>query len=344
VSINSSSLGESMASAWLLACAALLLVVQSSSAQVATARAQSVAVLRATDSSASVELAGLVDGALARDLSGIAGIERPTVSPVDFADIQMTVGCTDESDSCLGSIARTAQVEAILVRELSVDSGGTISLRLLYFDTRQGASTSAQLVVATSEKSRLDTELPKLVRKVFGLADPVESRHAAASQTDPPLTQSAQREPSLRSNPPPPDAHAQADRALSSSTSAADGGISALTWVTLGTGAATLAAGVIVGALSQSDFDDFKSSRVVTRQDADRANAAFDTAHTKAVVANVLMPVGGALLALGATLLVIDLSSHADHEPPTPKARLQVTPLVGGGMLTLHTSFESGAR
>src|SRR5262245_5659678 len=99
----------------------------------ATASALKVAVLRTTQGDAGAA-AEAIDGALLRDLSALAGIERPTVSPIDYAEIQLTVGCADEGRQCLSSIAQMVQVDAVVVRKLVVEPAGA-RLELVYLDT-----------------------------------------------------------------------------------------------------------------------------------------------------------------------------------------------------------------
>src|ERR1700741_2766630 len=82
------------------ACAALLLLSSQAAAQAAAEPAAGssslqVALLR-TPQGEPGAAAEAIDGALLRDLSALAGIDRPTVSPIDYAEIQLTVGCSDE--------------------------------------------------------------------------------------------------------------------------------------------------------------------------------------------------------------------------------------------------------
>ncbi len=286
--------------------------------------------LRSNGTGVSTELAEAVDAALAAQLADIAGIERPTISPVDYAEIQLTVGCQDQSRACLETIAQTAQVEAIVVRRLTVEPNAGTSLELIYFDARAGEPKTVRANARANASAELSAAMPGLLRELFELSS--KPAPASDSATAPVPTAPVAAPQPQRSQPLPPPA--------------ADGGIGALTWVVLGTGVAALGSGVVLGALGKHDFAAYKSAPVRTRADADRANAEFDAAHTKGTLANVLMPVGAVALAVGATLLVLDVSSKPDDgdRAANAHARLSVTPLFGGGVLTLSGPLESSVR
>jgi hypothetical protein len=92
-----------------------------------------------------------------------------------------------------------------------------------------------------------------------------------------------------------------------------------------------LAGGLVAGASAQSDFDAFKKTPVKSEMDATRANSKFDAVKSKALVANILIPSGAAVMALAATLFVLDLTQGERAGP-----KLGVEPLRGGALLTLH--------
>ena len=275
-----------------------------------------VAVLRATEGDAGV-VAGNIDGALLRDLAAIAGIENPTVSPIDYAEIQLTVGCSDEGRQCLSSIAQLAQVDAVVVRHLAVKPD-QLSLTLTYFDaTASDEPTHVDQSFAGSDASdSAVAAVPALVRKLFGVPEPV-----VVASPEPvalaPAPQSTLEPTRLRSQ---EDAHSAR--------------VGALTWITLAGGAAVLAGGIVLGASAQSSFDNFKGFQLKTTADVARANSKLDVAKSKALAADVMMPVGGAILALGGVLLALDLM-HEDKAP-----RVAVIPVRGGAVLSLSATTE----
>jgi hypothetical protein len=275
---------------------------------------QRVAVLRFTQGEASAQ-AEAIDGALLRDLAAIAGIENPTVSPIDYAEIQLTVGCSDEGRQCLSSIAQMVQVDAVVVRKLSV-APDRATLTLVYLDATASDDPAHAEHVIEGEASAdaLAGAVPSLVRRLFGIPEPVV---AAAPETRAPgevaSTESA--------NAPPVPVDSAERR----------GGIGVLTWVALAVGAGALGAGVVLGLGAQSSFDEFKNTAVEDADDRRRAEQRFDDAESKGRLATVLIPAGAVVLALGATLLVLDLSDDGGGE-----TELGLQPLSGGALLSLR--------
>lgn len=269
-----------------------------------------VAVLRATEGEASA-VAGNVDGALLRDLATIAGIENPTVSPIDYAEIQLTVGCSDEGRQCLSSIAQLAQVDAVVVRQLAVKPE-QLDLTLMYFDvTASDEPTRVDQSFSGSDAGeRAVAAVPALVRKLFGVPEPVvASPEPVAAPASP-----GAMEPAPASSR--DDQHSAR--------------VGALTWITLAGGAAVLAGGVVLGASAQSSFDNYKSFELKTMADVARANTKLDGAKSKALAADIMMPAGGAILALGGVLLSLDLMR--DVKAPS----VVMIPLRGGALLSVH--------
>jgi hypothetical protein len=300
---------------WFVAWAALALPAIVSAQSQGAVR---VAVLRATQGDAGTA-AEAIDGALLRDLAGIAGIENPTVSPIDYAEIQLTVGCSDEGRECLAQVAQMVQVDAVVVRKLAVEAGRS-TLTLVYLDATapDAPATAEQVAEGDQAAQQLTHAVPSLVRKLFGIPEPVTA--AAAPSSSEPATSA-------------PAGAARSDVQVSSD----GGGVSPLTWVALGVGAGVLGAGIVVGVGAQNTFDDFKAIDVHDEDDAKRANDKFDSAESKGKVATILFPAGAAVLALGATLLVLDLSDDGGSE----ETQVGVTPLPGGALLALHARTGS---
>jgi hypothetical protein len=289
------------------------------------ARAQpqaDVAVMRETGGQISAGVTESVDAALLRALGEVAGIRKPTLSPVDYGVVQLTVGCSDESSECLAAITHIAEADAIVVRHLSVEPDQTVALRILYFD-EAGGSTQVQIAVLVGREQELAQAVPNLVRKLFEIPEqaapsPVAAAHAQASA---PALQAAS---SANDSAPEP-----ADRGTS---------ISTVTWVTLAAGVVTLGAGVGLGLTAESDYDHFKRTPVATPAQAEEANRRFSSIRTRGTLANVLIPVGAAVVGAGAVLLGFDLLSD-DSEADAVHARAQMIPLPSGGAITVHGRF-----
>lgn len=272
-----------------------------------------VAVVRATQGEAG-GLADNVDGALLRDLAALAGIESPTVSPIDYAEIQLTVGCSDEGRQCLSAIAQMVQVDAVVVRRLVVEPA-RVTVSLTHFDaTASDEPARAEQVAEGPDAGKAAVAaVPSLVRKLFGIPEPVAAAPAARTAQLPAATSNGAL-------------------TASDATPAGQHEIGVMTWVTLAAGGGLLAGGLAVGASAQSDFDAFKKTDVKTQSDAMRANSKFDSIKSQAMVANVLIPSGAAVMALAATLFVLDLTRGREAET----ARVGLQPLRGGAMLTLQ--------
>jgi hypothetical protein len=279
-----------------------------------------VAVVRATNG-ATQELADDMDAALLRDLSAIAGIERPLVSPVDYAEIEIGVGCRDDFRACLLAITRAMRVDSLLLRRLSVDAHGRGRIELTYFEAESNdAPTTVEATIAEplSTPSLIDA-VPGLVRRLFGIEE-VAPAAAQAPATAVPT---------------------HAPRSIQVSTAlapASDAGVATGTWIVLGAGAAVLTAGIVIGWGAQQDFDDWKQTPVNSRADADAAQSTLEDIRTRAIAADVLMPAGAVGLGLGLTLLVMDLEREA--APNGRSARLQFAPAPGGGTVNVRGTLQ----
>jgi hypothetical protein len=277
----------------------------------------SVGVVAAT-SDAMQTMAEPVDAALLRDLSAIAGIESPVVSPVDYAEIQLGVGCSDESRDCLLAITRAVRVDALVLRRLSVDAEGTGRLELTYFEAASNdAPRSVETKVnAAQMESELVAAVPTLVRRLFGIAEIAQPAAAPA-----PPAPVISKVPS-----PAAPAHEAGPR------------VSAAPWIVLGAGAAAVTAGIVVGWTAQQDFDEWKEMPVGSRDEADDARAAFDGLRGRAITADVLLSAGALAIALGATLLVLDLGD--DGEGVRGKTRVAVVPAPGGAIMRVEGALQ----
>ena len=298
-----------------------------------SARAQddaaSFGVLRATGPGVSAELSSALDDALLEQLRELVGIDHPLLSPTDYEDVQLTVGCEGEAATCLSATAQTLQVDALLVRRLGLDDAGNMRLTLVHFDVAAGRDAdSVRASTASGSAAELTAALPGLVRQLFGLAEPepaavpTEAAQQTASALPAPLTAA----------PMPERRHAP------SASGRADPGVAPLTWATLSAGAALATVGAVLGLTASASFDELKRRPVRTTDDADRVRHDFESIHTRATLANVLLPASAAVLGVGAALLIRDLSS-AGAEQGARDVTLFAAPLSRGGIVTLRTAF-----
>lgn len=300
-------------------------VITTPAAVQAQSETSSVGILRATGTRVPAQLADAVDQALLRDLAELASIDHPTVSPVSYEAVQLAVGCEGESPDCLSSIAQTLQTDTVMVRRLEVDALGATTLELIYFEVGgQREVASAQASVPAGSQAEITATTPRLVRELFGLSEPP----AAAPVAPVPLaTQPAETAPET-SNAEPQDAeHRDVPRDDA-------GSVGPWTWVMLISGTVVLGTGIILGVTAASSFEDLKQTNPRTRADAEGVHRDFEPIEARATVANILMPVGGAALALGAVLLVLDLS-EGDESAEHAASRVDLVPLRGGAVITL---------
>jgi hypothetical protein len=278
------------------------------SAQVATAPAQgslTVTVLRSNGPDIGA-VGDPIDAALLRDLAGIAGIDNAQFSPIEYEEIQLTVGCGDQSRQCLAAIAGMAQVSGLVLRSV-VKVGTALQLDIVYFDaSSQDEPARASF---TGDAGQVVAAVPPLVRKLFGIPEVAGPVVAAA-----PVVVSA------------PAASISPERTDS-------GGVNTLTVasiVTLAVGVGVGLAGVVVGMSASSTFADYKNTVVTDQASARQASAKFSDADSQGTVANILMPIGGALVIGGAIMLYLGLNSDSESAPAT---QVVVAPMPQGGVL-----------
>lgn len=239
-----------------------------------------------------------------------------------FGDLGLAVGCVGRTPECLERIAAQLDVDTLVWLELE-RTGGVVSLALNAYtrgtDTPLQAERSFRGEDADAEA--LD-EADALVRQLFDLPAP-------APEPPEPLGDRRPTEPAPSPARPSPD---EGDDALEIG----------LTVGLLGTGALTLAAGLVVGAVAQSSRDQYASLEVGTSADVDEALALQERAEAEATAANVLYVAGGALLVGGVTALILSLAlgSEGDEEAQA----LSVGPLLGPGAAGIYASGRLGGE
>lgn len=248
-------------------------------------------------------VADAVDEAVLAAVDETSCCQAPAVSPAPYLDVQLTVGCEGDTSECLSAIAQMAEVDLVIVRRLSVDASGTTTLQLI--SGRADAAHGVEAVQATrgaAARQELIGETRGLVRKLVGGPNEAESDVGQS-----PAVPGQPVASSTESAPAPLDA---ADSLPEDAPSETPGPVQPVTWIVGGVGVAILAAGAVVGLLASGAFDDVKKTEVQTHADADRVHSDLDAAGDQATLANVLLPVGGAVLTAGIVLLFMDLSSE----------------------------------
>jgi hypothetical protein len=236
------------------------------------------------------------------------------VSPVGYLEVQLAVGCGDETPACLTEIARTAQANALVIRRLEAHGRGGLRVRLVYFDQTLGRAP-AHAEVATAHDDRPEQLEPALSSAVNRLLD-------------------------VRAIPvaPEPSAHSAApvNTAADSQTHAT---VAPVTWLVLGTGAALTAAGIALGISANTDYAEFRRSEIDTPAQADRAHRDFGSIETRGTWSTVLIPTGVLALGIGGVLLGMDLAA-GDGSTDSRPARAFVAPLHGGGVFGVQGALD----
>jgi hypothetical protein len=241
-------------------------------------------VLRGT-AGVSLAVADAVDAALLRELAHTAGLTSLTVSPIELDEIRLTTGCRAATRACLGMIAETLAADSIVLRELTLRADGTAELSLAYLDpdAREEPLTVRGEVSAT-DASAAARAVPPAVRALFRLPDQV----LAAPQ---PMDQGATPTVFARIRMP--------------------------TWIVLGSGAAAIAAGIVLGVLANGSHQAYLDTRVESAADADRAADHLSAAEDRALAANLFLAAGAIAIGAGGVMVALDLGLF-DDETATP--------------------------
>jgi hypothetical protein len=284
--------------------AAVLMMGLASAAHADMRREARVIVLRSA--AADVEFTQAVDRALVSSLSDDAGFGVAELSPIPLGDLGLAAGCDDRSRRCLDRIAAAVGADIVVIRDLRGQESGSPVLALTSFDA---LGAGAPIHLERPLEGHADTEVPEMVRQLYTL-DPDAAGPSRVVVVHP----SGEVTPGRTMPSDEPD-------------------VSPVTWVTLGTGGAVLAGAAVVGVLARSARDDYAKTAIRSDADADRASELLETAQSRSLAANLLFGAGGALLAVGAALLVVDL---ARAEPDSPVLGASAAP--DGAMVWLRST------
>lgn len=235
-----------------------------------TAHAQPTAALIQTQASQDEEgLARVVRGRTQR----LDVVEFTAAPALKLEDIQLMVGCLNNSVECYRSFAAQLEVDTLLIP--SVESTGTDSIITVAFfdgDEIRQASRHAE----SGESESLIASIDGLLRELFDL-------------------------PALE-----PDGPVDAPRPETpTSTTEVVETLSPVGPIVGGVGIAVLAAALGVGVAANNAEDDYRAASVSTVDEIDAALNIRSEAQTKARAANALLGVGLAALAAGVVLTVV---------------------------------------
>jgi hypothetical protein len=295
----------------LLAVAGVLQIAASARAQ----QALNVAVFRTGTKDAALKpLAEALDPVVLGELQEIDGVTVSARPPLDLQATQLALDCIGETSTCLRTVAEQAVADVVL--SPSIDRAGEETVvTLLYFDARGegGLETATRRHTGPDvERAALDA-VPAMLRELFGGAETLPAVEPASPAARPTLSES--------------DFGLEEPRTSQSAFPPVPVAITAAGVVVLGVG-------VAFGLMSNATEDEYGNAPVpITEAEVIAVNDTFDRAETQATIANIGYGVGGAAIALGVTLWILELSDD-DGEREGAFFSPRLTPEQVG--LTLH--------
>jgi hypothetical protein len=210
--------------------------------------------------------------------------------------LQSAARCRDESVPCMRAVARVAGVEVLLAATLE-RGAGELTLSFMAFDARADAVTR---VAHWQDGSEVTAEtyaaLPSLLAALFPEPGPPDMDFVAEANES--GAQPGQQRSLVGTNDVSPTSPSLLGPIL-----------------VAGGGALVLGAGVVTGLMLNSTQDDYSDRQVITRADAEDADALRSRASTQASLANVFYGLGSvALVASGAWLAIELLGSTSKRE------------------------------
>lgn len=285
------------------------------------------------------------DAALSRELDRAVlqlGVFELLPRPAfDLESVLLAIDCVEESVECLRQVAERTQAQIVIAPTVERGNGGLV-LSLLYFDSKTGAPP--RKVARKQRGDALDRDtfdaLPALLRQLLP-----NGRKAAAAEKPAAKPAPAAPVPGAEPAPQEPEREAESTAETEAALAAADEPVGGggrpfpVAPVILGAGGvAVLATGVVFGALVNGAEDDYSNLTIRTEADVMKAESDIDSGETKALVANVLLGAGAAVVVGAGIWLAIELSSN--REP----ADVAIVPVIGKDYAGLSLSGRLGAR
>ncbi len=287
------------------------------------------------------------DAALSRELErALLQLGQYEVLPrpaFDLEAVQLAIDCVEESVECLRQVAQRTHAQIVIAPTIE-RAQGAIVLSLLYFDAKTGAPP--RKVARKQRGTTLDRDtydaLPGLLRQLL------PSTGATETAAKPAAKPKAAPLPQLKPVPAPEPADAseaeaestaETQAALASAEEPPRAKSVPLGPILLGAGGvAMLATGAVFGALVNGAENDFAELDIRTEDDVMKAEDDIDSGETHALVANVLLGAGAAVVVGAGIWLAIDLSMG--REP----SEVALVPVIGKDYAGLSLSGRLGAR
>jgi hypothetical protein len=258
---------------------------------------------------------------------------------MDLGAVQLALDCVAETPQCLRQV--TTQHEAdVLVAPTLARTANELVLTLLRFDARTGKTQRVlrRQPGTTLESVTLDS-VPGLLRELFELPPAKPAPQPVAAVSAPPST--LQPSAAATNLPPESDALRDAER-LPEPPMDAPGQSRQLPVGPLllgGGGVVLLGAGLVMGLTvlsANNDYDAITEGLLSTdyataMEEVAKAKRRKDTGETNAVVTNVFLGLGSAVLIASGIWLAFELSERSSRYEDT----VRVSPLLGNHELGL---------
>jgi hypothetical protein len=257
---------------------------------------------------------------------GALDMVRVTARPgLDLVAIQLAIDCVGEDVRCLTAVAEQSGTQLLIAPTLERADGAT-SLRLLKFDPQ--SQSPIERVVRKAHGEAVSPELiaavPEMLRELFGLSRPAPQ--PVAARDTPAADTTEQLQPSVSPELPPP-------LTASASVPTHEAAVPFAPLVLAAAGAVVFGGGIIAGVMqenTQDEYDALIKEPPMTTAEVDAANSKRTTGDSQAVLATVLLSVGGAAIAAGGVWLALELNQSSERKPPTA-----FVPLLAPGQLGL---------
>ena len=262
------------------------------------------------------------------DLNVVNVVARPGL---DLGAVQLALDCVAETPQCLRIV--TTQHEAdVLVAPTLARISNELVLTLLRFDARTGKT---QRVLKRQPGQTLSSDtldaVPALLRELFDLPPKEETPPPAAkAEPKPDLMPSDNISPTLSEPLPEPPMEAPSEaRKFPVGPLLLGGG-----------GVILMGAGLIMGLTVMSAEDSYVEAtrRVASAQNADDGEAAVreangykDTGEANAVITNVFLGIGSAVVVASGIWLAVELTSRSRHDD----SQVKLSPMIGRNELGL---------
>lgn len=252
-------------------------------------------------------------------LGEIGHVRVTTRPPMDLPSTQLAMDCIGETNACLRSVAERAAAESLIAPSIE-RVGEELVVTLLLFDARgEGALQSATRRHAGEDVERaiLDA-VPGMVRELYGVAAPSPPDAQSTEPAAEPLAYEdlAVEEPPL-------------ERSF----------FPTVPVVVTATGLGIVAAGAVFGLMAKATEDDYAAIAVDDEATAEAADEKLEKAETQALIANIGFGLGGAVVAVGVAMWIVELSDDPNE------AGAWIAPRLAPGQVgfAVHGRF-GGAR